>query len=206
MVLSNVWRASRSALFVTLTLQWIDWGWMFRTRQMTWTIQRDIPWNINSWLPIKGKIGTYRELAVFSSGTLYASVYPKEVVSDCFCISCFLQSPSPFSSTYSIVVFSLFNLVFSCWFLFFSFLLPPAQWGWCLSYCVVLTCPLVLIHNSHTLWDWATHPQKILASSLSWSIQTFWFALLKNINVRADVSTQVYVCISAEVEPNWTVF
>lgn len=86
---------------------------------MTWIIQTDIPWNINSCLPIKGKIGTYRKLAIFSSGTLYASVYPKEVVSDCFCISCFLQSPSPFSSTYSIFFFFVESCVFLLVSLFF---------------------------------------------------------------------------------------
>ena len=144
-------------LFLTLPTQWIDCrlhsglgGDM--TRQMSWTIQRDIPYHITSGSAIKGKRKAFRGLAIFYSGTGWASVHPQDVVSDCLYITCFVFFLSlffPLSFTYWTII-CLFVLSWPPSFLafIFPFLFPHPTEGdkeW-MNDCVVLECPPGLTH------------------------------------------------------------
>lgn len=117
------------------------------TRQMTQTDQRDIPCHITSCFAMKkGEEGILEGLAIFCSGTGWASVYPWEVVSDRLCITsaCFLSS-----STRPLLIKQFLSWCTS----FLAFTRPllfrcptGGQEKWASS-CVVLHCLPGLTHN-----------------------------------------------------------
>lgn len=143
--MNSVCPVQRPSVFLTLSPQGIDWGMHKRlgvetTREMTQTNQRNIVWHMMLCSAIKRERKGFSMLAIFCSGTVWTSVYPWEVVSDCVCIICFVFSFSLL--LLHLLKFFIFTYNFSC---FYSpFIFPhPTEAGW-----VVLSCLLRLTNSS----------------------------------------------------------
>lgn len=85
---------------------------------------------------IKRKRKGFSRLATFCSGTVWASVYPWEVMSDCLSITCFVFS-------FSLLLLHLLKFFISTYnfsYFYSPFLFPhPTEAGWVVLSCLRLT-------------------------------------------------------------------